>query len=205
MEARNLAVTQYPNEVEHLYSFMQVLTACTASFAHGANDVANAMFVNFLLHSLCQFPLLHALRLEISYLLAVLSQWSFLRHLLHLHDWNGERIQHSRPRLDSRRRSCLPRSRTRYLRLQHHESSVSNFALFQSLVCLFSVYSGNNITPHSPSRGFSMELGAAITVILASQYGLPVSTTMCITGATMGVALCNGDVSYLATDYSTHY
>lgn len=40
-----------------------------------------------------------------------------------------------------------------------------------------------------------MELGAAITVILASQYGLPVSTTMCITGATMGVALCNGDVS----------
>ena len=41
-----------------------------------------------------------------------------------------------------------------------------------------------------------MELGAAITVILASQYGLPVSTTMCITGATMGVALCNGDVSH---------
>ena len=38
----------------------------------------------------------------------------------------------------------------------------------------------------------SMELGAAITVILASQYGLPVSTTMCITGATVGVGLCNG-------------
>jgi sodium-dependent phosphate transporter len=27
--------TQYPNETEHLYSFMQVMTACTASFAHG--------------------------------------------------------------------------------------------------------------------------------------------------------------------------
>ena len=26
---------QYPNETEHLYSFMQVMTACTASFAHG--------------------------------------------------------------------------------------------------------------------------------------------------------------------------
>lgn len=26
---------QYPNDTEHLYSFMQVMTACTASFAHG--------------------------------------------------------------------------------------------------------------------------------------------------------------------------
>jgi len=38
-----------------------------------------------------------------------------------------------------------------------------------------------------------MELSASITVILASQYGIPVSTTMCITGSTVGVALCNGD------------
>lgn len=32
---------KYPNEVEHTYSFIQVLTACTASFAHGANDIGN--------------------------------------------------------------------------------------------------------------------------------------------------------------------
>ena len=37
-----------------------------------------------------------------------------------------------------------------------------------------------------------MELGAAITVLLFSQYSLPVSTSMCITGATVGVGLCNG-------------
>lgn len=35
--------TKYPNEVEHTYSFVQVLTACTASFAHGANDIGNAV------------------------------------------------------------------------------------------------------------------------------------------------------------------
>jgi sodium-dependent phosphate transporter len=36
---------KYPNEVEHLYSYVQVITACTASFAHGANDVGNAVGV----------------------------------------------------------------------------------------------------------------------------------------------------------------
>ncbi|KAJ3124562.1 Na+/Pi symporter [Nowakowskiella sp. JEL0407] len=51
---------------------------------------------------------------------------------------------------------------------------------------------GNNLTYHSPSRGFTMEFGAALTVITASFLGLPVSTTHCITGATIAVGLCNG-------------
>lgn len=37
------AAKKYPNEVEHTYSFIQVLTACTASFAHGANDIGNSV------------------------------------------------------------------------------------------------------------------------------------------------------------------
>ena len=37
-----------------------------------------------------------------------------------------------------------------------------------------------------------MEMGASITVLVFSQYKLPVSTSMCITGATVGVGLCNG-------------
>jgi len=39
-----------------------------------------------------------------------------------------------------------------------------------------------------------MEMGAAITVLLFSQFSLPVSTSMCITGATVGVGLCNGSI-----------
>ncbi|KFY68111.1 hypothetical protein V496_01288 [Pseudogymnoascus sp. VKM F-4515 (FW-2607)] len=50
---------------------------------------------------------------------------------------------------------------------------------------------GNKITQMSPTRGFSVELGAAITVLLASRLALPVSTTQCLTGAVMGVSLCN--------------
>ena len=52
---------------------------------------------------------------------------------------------------------------------------------------------GNRVTLMSPSRGFSMELGSAITIIVATQLKLPISTTQCITGATVGVGLCNGD------------
>lgn len=45
MERVYAHAAKYPNEVEHLYSFVQVITACTASFAHGANDVGNAVGV----------------------------------------------------------------------------------------------------------------------------------------------------------------
>ncbi len=51
---------------------------------------------------------------------------------------------------------------------------------------------GNGICYHSPSRGYSMEFGAAITVLLASKLGIPVSTTQCITGATIAVGMMSG-------------
>lgn len=53
---------------------------------------------------------------------------------------------------------------------------------------------GNKITQMSPTRGFSIELGAAVTVLLASKLGLPVSTTQCLVGASMGVGLVNLDL-----------
>lgn len=52
---------------------------------------------------------------------------------------------------------------------------------------------GNKITQMSPTRGYAIELGAATTVLMASRLGLPVSTTQCLTGAAIGVALMNYD------------
>ncbi|PKS12271.1 hypothetical protein jhhlp_001571 [Lomentospora prolificans] len=52
---------------------------------------------------------------------------------------------------------------------------------------------GNRLTLISPSRGFCMELASAITVLMATRLALPVSTTQCICGATVGVGLANGD------------
>lgn len=53
---------------------------------------------------------------------------------------------------------------------------------------------GNKITKLSPTRGYAAELSAAITVLLASRLGLPVSTTQCVTGGIIGVALVNFDL-----------
>ena len=41
---------------------------------------------------------------------------------------------------------------------------------------------GNRLTLHSPARGFSMELGSVITVIIATQLGMstPSSLATCI-------------------------
>ncbi|KAH7368085.1 phosphate-repressible phosphate permease [Plectosphaerella cucumerina] len=52
---------------------------------------------------------------------------------------------------------------------------------------------GNRLTLISPSRGFCMELGSAITILIATRLSLPVSTTQCIAGAVVGVGLANGD------------
>ncbi|KAJ4291255.1 Na+/Pi symporter [Collariella sp. IMI 366227] len=46
--ARNLEevhahAAHYDNRAEYMYSFLQVMTAATASFTHGANDIANAI------------------------------------------------------------------------------------------------------------------------------------------------------------------
>ncbi len=51
---------------------------------------------------------------------------------------------------------------------------------------------GKKITELTPSRGFSAEMAAASTVVLASFTGLPVSTTHTLVGAVLGVGFARG-------------
>jgi len=44
----------------------------------------------------------------------------------------------------------------------------------------------------TPSRGFCIEMGSSIVVIFGAYYGLPLSTTHCQVGATVGVSLLEG-------------
>lgn len=48
---------------------------------------------------------------------------------------------------------------------------------------------GFRLTKLSPSRGFSIELGAALVVLTGSRMEIPLSTTHCQVGATVGVGM----------------
>ncbi|KAF4338381.1 phosphate-repressible phosphate permease [Fusarium beomiforme] len=136
-------VAHYDNRAEYLYTFMQVMTACTASFTHGANDVANAIGPYATIYQIWRTGGLEGSKSSVPVWILcfggagiALGIWTY------------------------------------------------GYNIMRNL--------GNRLTLHSPSRGFSMELGAAITIILATRLKLPVSTTQCITGATVGVGLCSG-------------
>lgn len=144
LEAMHARATHYSNKAEHTYSFLQVLTAATASFAHGANDVSNAVgplaAIYFIWHtgSLKSKSPVPVWVLCYGAAALVIGLWTY------------------------------------------------GYNIMRNL--------GNRLTLHSPSRGFCMELGSAVTVVMATRLALPVSTTQCIVGATVGVGLVNGHV-----------
>ena len=51
---------------------------------------------------------------------------------------------------------------------------------------------GKKITELTPTRAFCATISAALTVVLASRVGLPVSTTHIAVGAVIGVGLARG-------------
>ena len=51
---------------------------------------------------------------------------------------------------------------------------------------------GSNITQLTPSRGFAAQLATATTVIIASGFGLPISTTQTLVGGVLGVGFARG-------------
>ena len=51
---------------------------------------------------------------------------------------------------------------------------------------------GTKITQLTNTRGFSIDFGAATSVLMASKLGMPVSTTHAVVGAVIGVGLARG-------------
>ncbi|MDP6727448.1 MAG: anion permease [Gammaproteobacteria bacterium] len=129
--------------MEKLFGALMVITACSMAFAHGSNDVANA----------------------IGPLAAVYS----------IVESGGEIVA----------KSALPS----WILLIGGGGIVFGLATFGFRVMKTI---GKGITELTPSRGFSAELAAATTVVLASYTGLPVSTTQVLVGAVLGVGIARG-------------
>ncbi|KAL5000880.1 phosphate transporter [Aspergillus recurvatus] len=147
LEMTHAHADHFENRAEYMFSFLQVLTASTASFAHGANDLSNAVGPYATIYSIWHTASLTGSggggKTDVPYWILAFGGASLVIGL-----WTY------------------------------------GYNIMRNL--------GNRITLHSPSRGFTMELGSAITIIMATKLKLPVSTTQCITGATVGVGLCNG-------------
>jgi sodium-dependent phosphate transporter len=132
----------YDMKTEHLFSYLQIFTACMASFAHGGNDVANA----------------------IAPVSAILSIY-----------FDGK---------------VSSKSEVQKWLLAMGGAGISLGFLLYGYKIIKAV--GYKLTAITPSRGFCIELAAALSVSLASYLRLPVSTTQCLVGATCGVGLASG-------------
>jgi PiT family inorganic phosphate transporter len=128
--------------VERVFAVLQVMTACAVAFAHGSNDVANAIGPLAAVVSAAGGADLSGKTALAPWMLMV----GGLGIVVGLATW-GYRVMET---------------------------------------------VGRKITELTPSRGFAAELAAALTIVLASRLGIPVSTTHILVGSVLGVGLARG-------------
>lgn len=130
--------------VEKLFVYLQILSASMVAFAHGSNDVANAIG-----------PMSAIISVALAGGASIAAKTSVPLWLLAL---GGIGIAVG--------------------------LATWGWRVIETI--------GRNITQLTPTRGFSAEIGAATTIVLASKLGLPISTTHTLVGAVLGVGLARG-------------
>ena len=129
--------------VEKIFSILMLLTACAMAFAHGSNDVANAIG-------------------PLSSVVSIVQNGGKILSGGDLAWW------------------ILP--------LGALGIAVGLIAMGQKVMATV----GSGITDLTPSRGFAAQFATAMTVVVASGTGLPISTTQTLVGAILGIGFARG-------------
>lgn len=129
--------------VEKVFSILMLLTACSMAFAHGSNDVANAIG-------------------PLSAVVSIVENGGVIEAKSTLAPW------------------ILPLGATGIV----FGLAIMGYKVMGTI--------GTGITDLTPSRGFSAEFATAMTVVVASGTGLPISTTQTLVGAVLGVGFARG-------------
>ena len=129
-------------KVERIFVYLQILSAGFVAFAHGANDVANAIGPLAAVINIVQTGAVSMKSAVPTWVLAL----GGIGIIVGLATWGWRVIETV----------------------------------------------GKRITDLTPSRGFSAEFSAAVTIVLASKLGIPISTTHTLVGAVLGVGLARG-------------
>ncbi len=128
--------------IEKIFAYLQIMSACLMAFAHGANDVANAIGPLSAAISTLQSGTIADYAPIPAWILAM----GGCGIVIGLATWGWRVIETI----------------------------------------------GKKITELTPTRGFAAEFGAATTIVLASQFGMPISTTHTLVGSVLGVGLARG-------------
>ena len=128
--------------VEKIFGYLQILSACLMAFAHGANDVANAIGPLAAAIAVLQTGSIAAQAVIPTWVLA----FGAAGIVVGLATWGWRVIETI----------------------------------------------GRKITELTPTRGFAAEFGTALTIVVASRLGMPVSTTHTLVGAVIGIGLAGG-------------
>ena len=128
---------------ESQFAYLMVFTSCAVAFAHGSNDVANAIGPLAAIHQATNQILGNAVSPDTPLWILFLGAAGIVIGLATL----GYRVMKT---------------------------------------------IGEKIVKLTPSKGFAAQLAAALTVVLASQLNMPVSTTHTLVGAVIGIGLVEG-------------
>ena len=134
--------TEDYSTVEGIFRKLQIITSCYVAFAHGANDVANAIGPVASIVPLAQGMDIGG-TVEVPIPLLALGGFGIAIGCM---TW-GRRVMKT---------------------------------------------VGGRITSLTNTRGFSVDFGAATTVLIASKLGMPISTSHTVVGAVIGVGLARG-------------